>query len=220
MNVDTTTPDGIVHASSMRLAESGLADVVFTPMVHEPTQLFLTSNRDGNGKDHFGYMFTIIRHPVERAVSLYYYLKESPWDDQIARAFESMSLEDYARSQYVENNWMTRILSNHKGGALTDENVRTAKEVLRRKVLVGMFDDMKFSMKRFEKRFGWYAADEETEACEAAIIANKMDRYLEHPAVQEGTGVWNLLVKQNKYDMELFKFAELLFMNQRNDVSD
>lgn len=194
----------------MRLAESGLADVIFTPMIYEPTKLF--KPEDG----YYGYMFAIIRHPVERAVHMFYYLKQATWDPAYRKEFEKMNIDAYARSSFVENNWLTRMLTNHKGGELTNEHVNAAKEMLRRKFLVGVFTDMKFSIKRFEKRFGWYAGNKDAEECEKNIIAEKMEIYRDNPKVEEGSATYELLLKQNKYDMEIYNFAELLFLNQKS----
>lgn len=211
VNVDTTTKDGIHHASALHLAGSGLADVVFTPMVYEPAELFQPYE-----EGYAGYYFTILRHPIERAVHMFYYLKEATWDPLYTTEFKTMSIEKYANSPYVESNWLTRILTNHTGGTLTEEHVNTAKEVLRRKFLVGVFSDMEFSVKRFEKRFGWYAGDEETDVCVHKTINEKMKNYNEIPMVEEGSLSWNLLLRRNKMDMEVYEFAQLLFLNQKS----
>ena len=211
VNVDTTTPEGIIHASSMKLAQSGLADVIFTPMVYEPTQLFLPPEAG-----YHGYMFTIIRHPIERAVHMFYYLKEATWDPLYNRDISGMTIEQYAHSPYAENNWLTRILSNHTGGTITDHHIQLAKETLRRKFLVGIFSNMKFSLKRFEKRFSWYIGDEEASKCEQSIIEKAMAKYKKIPMLEEGSLSWKLLERRNKFDMEVYEFAQTLFLNQKS----
>jgi hypothetical protein len=63
VNVDVTTPEGIIKASQLGFASSGLADVVFTPLFVESSALLFDG---GNG--HKGRMFAVFRHPVERVV--------------------------------------------------------------------------------------------------------------------------------------------------------
>jgi hypothetical protein len=67
VNVDTTTVEGLKRAKRLGLAQSGLADTIVTTYVHELHDLF--------DKQHRGRLFAMFRHPVDRAVSLFHYLK-------------------------------------------------------------------------------------------------------------------------------------------------
>ncbi len=67
VNVDTTTVEGLKRAKRLGLAQSGLADTIVTTYVHELHELF--------DKQHRGRLFAMFRHPVDRAVSLFHYLK-------------------------------------------------------------------------------------------------------------------------------------------------
>ena len=73
---------------------------------------------------HTGRCFTILRHPVERAVALYFTLKRNG-----KLSDPHMTLEQYAASDLSENNWMTRMLTNDMNGVLTPKHFEVAKEV-------------------------------------------------------------------------------------------
>jgi len=65
VNIDSTTVDGIRRARDMGFADAQLADVVVSPYVFETNDLFTRTAR--------GRLFSVFRHPVERAVSMFYY---------------------------------------------------------------------------------------------------------------------------------------------------
>ena len=71
--MDTSTGAGIVRAKNMNLVPSRLADIIFTPLLHEAAQLF---NNEGVPQQK-GMIFCLIRHPLERAVSLFHYLQKA-----------------------------------------------------------------------------------------------------------------------------------------------
>ena len=67
--MDATTPEGIARAKQLQLIQSGVADIIFSPLLYQTTQLF-----EGTGKQ--ARLFAVFRHPVERAISLFHYLKK------------------------------------------------------------------------------------------------------------------------------------------------
>jgi hypothetical protein len=69
VNVDTTTPLGIHRAKQLGLAESGLADIISSPLFPEIIDIM--------NEQHRGRMFTVLRHPIDRATSMFYYLQVS-----------------------------------------------------------------------------------------------------------------------------------------------
>lgn len=97
VNVDTTNPAGIAKAKNLNLASSGLVDAIITSYVFESSELF--------SFDHRGRFFTVMRDPIERAVSMHGYLGKATWEQTYDPAFASMSLEEYAQSSKIENNW-------------------------------------------------------------------------------------------------------------------
>lgn len=71
VNVDTTTVAGIERAASMGFADSGLAGCVVTPFLYESNALFTETAQ--------GRLFAVFRHPVDRAVSMFYYIQVAYW---------------------------------------------------------------------------------------------------------------------------------------------
>jgi hypothetical protein len=67
INVDTTTPLGIDRAKQLGLAESGLAEIISSPLFPEIIDIM--------NEQHRGRMFTVLRHPIDRATSMFYYLQ-------------------------------------------------------------------------------------------------------------------------------------------------
>ena len=71
LNVDTYTPNGIQRAKQLNLVTSGLVDVILSPLLHDASTLFTPTRK--------GRMITMLRHPIERAASLFYFIQDTQW---------------------------------------------------------------------------------------------------------------------------------------------
>ncbi|KAL3803337.1 hypothetical protein HJC23_009301 [Cyclotella cryptica] len=215
VNIDSTTVAGIQRAKQMGFADSQLADVVVSPFVFETNDLFTQTAR--------GRLFSVFRHPVDRAISMFYYIQVADWEPSYKPELKEWTLEQYAQSDIVENNWMTRQLSGQLGGELTDANLQKAMEVVRRKFLVGLMTQIEPSMTRFEKFFRWKYKVNPTnqEACRARLMGtgSNSNKANKKPLPQEGEPAWDLLAHQNNYDLPLYKYIEQLFVEQEAFVA-
>ena len=209
MNVDTSTPEGISRARSLNLAQSGMVDVIITPHVYETAEIFDSA--------HKGRMFAMIRHPVERAVSMFYYLQKATWEPSYDPQLQYMSIEDYVASHKVEENWMTRFLVNKKSAPLGPPDVQMAKEVLRSKFYIGLLSRKEESVKRFITNFGWKVDTQKKEQCINNLLHTGVNKH-DHPTVSRDSKVWEYLVSHNTYDMELYMYAVQLFDEQTHEV--
>ena len=191
INVETFSPAGLARAQRLGLASSKMANVIVAPLFLESLQLFDESNH--------GIAFTMIRHPVERALSMYEKLIET------SDVHKDMALEHYARSgSFVQNNYLVRYLSGQIEGELTKENLSIAKEVLK-KFVIGLAEDMDKSIERFERYFGFNG----NKKCRARI-KTKMKK----PKVKPGKEALRLLKRQNNHDLELYNYAKELYRKQ------
>ena len=204
VNVDTASVAGIDHAAALQVGNLPNLQLIATPYLHEAAgKLFSEYYR--------GRMFTIIRHPIDRAVSLYYHMTSNKKSSALP---PDMSLEDYARSPLLESNWMTRFLSNNMGDEVSLAHVSLAKEVLKKKCLVGLLKQKSESMRRFERYFNWNIDSERADDCHTKMLDWKWPNKNKHPQVREGSEAWRLIMKQNEFDMKLFHYAEGIFRDQ------
>ena len=71
VNIDSTTVAGIQRAKEMGFADSQLADIVVSPFVFETNDLFTQTAQ--------GRFFSVFRHPIDRAISMFYYIQVADW---------------------------------------------------------------------------------------------------------------------------------------------
>jgi len=223
VNVDTTTIPGIKRAIKMGLGSSGLTDLVITPFIHDAEHIF-TANTKEDKAPQTGRLFATFRHPVARAISLFKYLQYADWEPTYNPEIKTWNLKQYAQSNHIENNWMTRYLSNTMNGELTRAHLEVAMDILRRKFLVGLIDQLEPSMKRFEAFFGWKYMLNPTikETCRESLFtvgtnANTNSRIT---IPEEGSYLYNLIAQQNMFDLELYAYIETLFDEQAQYVKD
>jgi hypothetical protein len=204
INVDTTTEKGLIKAKALGLASSGLVNLVVSPRLQQAASLFSPSKK--------GRAFAFLRHPVERAVSMFYFLQKHK-----VAAVANMELEEYCKSPHVENNWMVRILSNKMTGDVGEADLEMAQNLLKEKVIIGLLDQKLESMKRFEYHFGWKYTEnpERQSACRTRIlVGDYRTNESAKSKIKEGAQAWSLLMWQNKLDMKLYKYAKSLFLQQ------
>ena len=99
-------------------------------------------------------MFVMMRHPVKRIIDQFYYLQRSTWvgHEDYDIDLGTMSLAQYALSDKLIENYMVRTLLDLTDTfELTKSHVDQAKEILRRKFLVGIIEWFDVSVHRFEK---------------------------------------------------------------------
>lgn len=92
-NVNIATPEGIKHAMNLGLVPSHLADTLVSAHADLIPSLFNANDK--------GRAFVLLRHPVDRAASMFYFLKDSGYPPLV-----NMTVDDYAKSEYIENNWL------------------------------------------------------------------------------------------------------------------
>ncbi len=209
VNVDLSSSEGIKQAVTRNLVSSGLSDVLVSSLINEAPALFDPGNK--------GRIFTMIRHPVMRAASLFYFLQDVQWKAKKTYNEElaNISIHDFFKRKMGESNWLVRYLSNQVTKPYIDEtDLKLAKEILRRKVFVGLTSEREASFNRFQKVFGWNLKSQADVEC----LNNRLqwDWALKHPhqIVKEGTELWDLILAHNKYDVELFEYAKVLFQEQ------
>jgi len=205
LNVDTTTPSGLKRAQGMGLAQSKMADVIFTPYVPEAAILF-----DSN---HRGRFFTILREPVDRMISLYYYKRLATWEHNYDPAIKDQTLEDFIQT-YGEN-WMVRTLTGCMSGPLQLVHLNLAKEILRRKFLIGILDEKTESLRRFEEYFGWKFPSPVSQTCKNNMFYFEWHSGNPHPPLED-QALAKKIRTLNMWDVALFEYGKQLFREQEH----
>jgi hypothetical protein len=159
VNVDTVSDKGILRAEKMGLVPSGKADIIFAMDVNfASAHLFDRLNK--------GRVLTIFRHPVERAVSKFYYLQTATWERTYKPEWANMTVIEWAEKHNHDENFLVKKLVGKK---LTDEagmgDLIIAKEIVRRRFIVGLLDEMEESFHRFNVMLGVNESDEKTKEC-------------------------------------------------------
>ncbi len=104
---------------------------------------------------------------------------------------------------------------------MAKEDIHIAKEVLKRKFIVGLFDRMQESLERFEMFFGWNL-DIEAQKCQSTHVQREFSKQINtkiyidsnenegvHPSVTPS--VLASLAERNRIDLLLFDFVKFLF---------
>ncbi|KAL7466660.1 hypothetical protein ACHAXS_011339 [Conticribra weissflogii] len=204
-NVDMSSKEGIKRAKKLHVGTDEIVDLVSSSHIYDVATIF--------NLDHKGYMVAMMRHPIDRAVSIYYNMKKNPAYEHLVGNFAS--IDQYSRSSLVENNWMTRFLSNAPEGPLTPEHEAIAKEVLRKKCLIGLLREKTETMRRLESFFNWKAdRSQRRMECEEKLLYWDWPGKNRHDPVLEGSEAWNRLEFQNTFDIRLYEYAEKLFVAQ------
>lgn len=197
VNVDTTTKEGIERAAMMGFAQVHMADMVTSSYFLNAARFLFTQERPGRA-------FIILRNPVHRAVSMYYYQQRT------TESGEAITLEEYARGNGIENNWMTRFLTNAMEGELQKSHLEQAKKILSKKFLVGFLDDLDESVARLMKYVDWNYDEDETKAlhqqdCIQRKLADGSNRNpTEYELPKKGSQAHALLSWQTQFDMKLY----------------
>mmetsp|Transcript_38857 Transcript_38857/g.58368 ORF Transcript_38857/g.58368 Transcript_38857/m.58368 type:complete len:342 (-) Transcript_38857:270-1295(-) len=204
LNVNLSTKEGMERAGRLGMVESGLAEIIITSHIEPLTELFSPEYR--------GRMFSLFRHPVERVVSLFYYLQTATWEHTYDPIYATMTLDDYANSNFVESNILVRLLSKNPESPISQEDIALSKEFIRRKCLIGLVTHMEESIERFNAFFG-IVMDEvcrEDYVSEKRIGANKHS----HPPIERPSATWDKLARKNWADIILYEYVIELFMEQ------
>ena len=211
VNVNPASLPGIKHAKELGLAASGLADVIVLHRLHEGSELF--------DPDHRARLFCMFRNPVHRAISMFYYLQKATWEPTYDPTLADMTLLDYANSNKVEENWITRFLVHEYSGRLSDDAVEKAKQIMRDKMVVGILGNFQESLKRFELYFDWWE-DNKTKGIAARMVQCQQNHgrtkqnKISHPLPDEEDPAYQRLLQLNWADMQLYLYALKLFEEQ------
>ena len=217
VNVDTASVGGLERARKLKLSKSHLADVIESRALPGIAIKYLFSPRSK------GRMFVFFRNPVDRAVDMYYYLADASWDPNYNPKLKKMDLAEYARSKYIENNYITRSLVGKFDGELSEDDMVTAKQIVTTKCLVGLYEKLDGSIQRFARYFGWSSFDIDKNKSVAIKRCRKAhieagDTLLNFPPVKMGSVEYDLILEHNRYDMELYEFIKLLYKIQGEKI--
>ena len=228
INVDVTSQKGITEAKNRGFLTQ-------TPHPHLDmlsSQEFRFATTTLLSPEHKGRMFALFRHPIERAVSKFYYLQKATWESTYNERWKAMTLEKWAERDRGENNWMVRMLvGKNNRDVLTTDDLELAKEIVRTKFVVGLMDSFDESVHRFNVFLGIDESDAHNQECigqftssggdshaavNRKVIAtkNQWNSY-SHPDVEFGSPAWVSLSKIHFFDILLYRYVREIFDEQR-----
>lgn len=196
LNIDLSTPDAVAVAIQNKVANRGLADVFVSQLSVEGSSVFTT--------DHLGRAFTIMRHPVKLAASLFYYRRIATWEPTYRPDYKDMTLQEYVEKEGYYDNWMVRMLTNAKLGGLNEGHLELAKTILKDKFIIGISDHMDETFRHLELYYGWA---EKKEGCVDFHLHSAPSNKNKYPVPDRGGPAWTIIADKNKYDMALYYYA-------------
>lgn len=205
VNMDINSPDGLQHAYESDLVNSGEVDVIVSNYFISGSALFT--------QQHHGRAFTIMRHPNDLAESLFHYRKKASWEPSYRRDWNTITFAQYVSSDAYMGNWMVHQLTGTMAGeTLAVKHLEHAKDVLQRKVFVGIASQMDETMRQLKLYFNW----KETQPfCAFNYLHSTPTNTNKHPKMVRGSEQWNLVAEKEKWDLSLYYYALELFSRQR-----
>lgn len=231
INVDLSNKEGIFKAQRWDLVPSKQAHIIVTPLLHDATSMLFSHS-------HKARLFLVIRHPLERVVSLFYYLQNATHEPTYNPLYQTMTLEEYSNSTFVESNFITRVrlhelnpwkqnvahvliplhtlqqqaLINKMTGRLFPDDFEIAKAIMKNS-LVGLLENIEESTRRFDQFFGWQGDS----TCRDRFLQGGTNRGVNRqhrPLPDPTTFAFQELARKNYMDMWLYRDAKQLFQEQ------
>ena len=216
VNVDMGSLSGINRAKELQLVTSNVPDIIRSSYFYETAILFQDTFK-------YGKCFTMVRDPIDRAVDVFRKLRASSTNP----VFQNMTLEEYVKSKFIEDNWLVRFLSNELDGTLEKRHLELAQHILGRKCLVGLTEKFDESIERFTKYYGWSSkiSKEALSTCEENNGITKLvqegsytdvdlGEEISKEVYMEGTELHTILTEKNNLDIQLYEYAKALFHRQ------
>jgi len=227
INVDVSTHEGILKAKNRGFLTEQVqphVDFISTSEFQFASEMLFTQN-------HKARMFALFRHPIDRAVSKFYYLQKATWEPTYNTRWANMPIERWALTDRGENNWMVRkLIGKGPRDELNTQDLDIAMELVRNKFVVGLMGEMEESVHRFNLMLGIDQSNPKNQECinqftnkgdthsfrnkEQIVKKNEWNSY-SHPEVEVGSPAWVSLSKIHMYDNLLYRFVEELFVEQR-----
>ncbi|KAL7550164.1 hypothetical protein ACHAWF_013410 [Thalassiosira exigua] len=210
VNVDTLSRKGILRAARLGLVPSGVADLVVTSNLNFAVEHLYDS-------DHPGRVFSLFRHPVDRLVSKFFYSQVATWERSYHPQWQDMNLLEWAENVNQEKDIAVRTLANLKEGAeVTEADLRMAVWTARQLLVIGLMDRMEESIRRFNVFMGIDGSDEIDRRCTDEYFGHgqRKDNSNAHPAVGPDDPAYQILARDNAYDIQLHEILVDLFDRQ------
>ena len=211
VNVKTIDERGLTRAAEMNLAGSGLANVVNTNNIEKTSSLF--ENNSSRGR-----VFMFFSHPVRRIVHNYYKKSFDPESEDYDSTIAEISLIDYVQSDMITDNLITRYLINDFNSPnITSTDIEVAKDIIRRKIVVGIMEWLESSITRVEKYYGWFGKtmkSPKTSICHYRQIYKEAAHLLLHATPEWNSYVTQIVAERNSADMEVYEYARDIFLQQ------
>ena len=202
--MDTHTPDGLQNSFEQNLIDSNEIDVLVSNYFLAGSALF-TPN-------HHGRTFTIMRHPIDLAQSLFHYRQTASWERSYRQKWSTWNFEGYVKSEYYMSNWMVRQLTGTMPNEILNEtHLERAKEVVRTKIFVGISTQLEETIRQLQLYYGW---EEQKPFCAFNFI-NAPTNANHHPKLERGGEVWSAVAEIEKWDLALYYYSLELFSGQR-----
>jgi hypothetical protein len=207
-NVDVTSHEGLEHARRMGLAESAMADVIIAGSVVHVSSIFNSHNK--------ARMFTLIRNPIERVTSSFYYIQVAEWERQYKPFLKDWTILQYINSEHHVDNSMVRTLVGKRSSKLTlaSKDLTNAKEILARKCLVGLTSNYQETVQRFKKFFDWQEKDDHCLESLFAPGGGGNTNSNKHRAIDKNSEEYDALREMEIWDWRLYNYAVELFEEQ------
>jgi hypothetical protein len=231
-NVNLNSTIGLERAMRLNLVGQldPLVHVISSPLIHETADT-LFSLAHTKEKSFKGVMAAFIRHPIEREISQFSILKQQKAE------FANYELLDWIHSESFIDNIMVRSIvnKNDPSDEINLKDVLVAKEVLRRKCLIGLLEEKEESWRRLKQYFGqdWDAIGANERMgneyeCEENMLNWEWNPQIYHPFVKQQDDnasrnlnfVYERLITMNAWDMQLYEYAKFLFWEQGQQFSN
>ena len=207
LNMDTSSPEGLALSYANQVANSGKVDMIVSNYFLSGAALFTDQ--------HHGKTFSILRHPIDLALSLFHYRRKASWERSYRKDWVDLSFDDYVASPNYMDGWMVRQLTGTLPWVeLNEKHLERAKKLMKQKIFVGIMSEMDETMRQLKAHFGW---EETAPFCAYNYLHSTPTNQNEHPGLQGGKGgpTWNVVAEKEKWDLSLYYYALELFAEQR-----
>jgi hypothetical protein len=150
---------------------------------------------------------TVLRNPVDRVISLYYFIlrkQDHPLHERLVA--NNMTLEDFINDKTIASsieNLQTRLISGKKTDNITRLHL-AQKNLKKYFIAVGITEKFDTSLELFSQKLGWKISDYQS-------INITQDRPQTSQFPQH---IIRAIEEKNAWDMELYEFADRLLVEE------